>query len=209
MTRGIAQLHLPAGARVSAPRSGLYLGASSGTGVTLRLFRHSGTRLVAVSALAPVQLLALRAASAGVPVRVITTRPGLWQHLLAHGSDAGAVPPGTELVAPAGPSLVIDNHPDETGQLGDAAPWRCRIEVRSPATVADLRMLVHADVMLIGRMLPELAIAATSSFGVPVPNLAQLTTPAPGTVSALHRGAMDSVQLDVTEDEAQLLSSPG
>ena len=182
---------------------------SSDLPVTLRLFRQPGTRIAAVSTLAPVQLLALRAAAAGVQVRVLTSRPRQWQPLLARGADAMAVPLGSELPPPSGPSLVVDDRPEDARRLGETVAWRCRIDVRTPATGGDLRTLTGADLLLVGGLVPDLALAATSGMGVSVPHLAQLTTPAQGTIGVLRRGALDYVTLDPTSEELGLLSQVG
>jgi hypothetical protein len=209
MTRGIATIALAPDTRVTAPRSGLHLGRGTSGPVTLRLFRHSGTRVAAVSALVPVQLLAARAAQGGLQVRVLTARPRHWQPLLAGRADAAAVPPNSELPAPTGPSLVVDDRPEETRRLGDTVAWRCRIDIRTPASGADLRTLIGADLLLVGGLLPDLALAATSGMGVSVPHLSQLTAPAAGTVTVLRRGGIDQVSLDPTAEELQLLDQTG
>lgn len=208
--RGIARIRLPAGTRVAAPRSGLHLGADADARpVTLRLFRSTGTRVGAISTLVPVQLLALRAAGSGVLVRVITHRPGMWQPLLSHGADAGAIRPGAELPAPSGPSLIIDDRPANARRLADALPWRCRIEVRTPTTVADLRTTAQADMLLLGALMPELALAATATFGVSVAQISDVTSPASGSVTVLRRGGVDHVALDPSADETRLLQHCG
>lgn len=206
MTRGVATIHLAPDMRISAPRSGLHLGAGVSGPVTLRLFRPTGTRVAAVSALVPVQLLVARAASGGIQVRVLTARPGAWQPLLARGTDAAALPPGSALPPPTGASLLVDDRPGDARRLGDTVAWRCRIDIRAPVSGGDLRTLLGADVLLVGSLPPDLALAATSGVGVSVPHLSQLTTPAAGTVTVLRRGGVDYVTLDPTADEAQLLA---
>lgn len=208
-SRGIATIDLAPGMRVAAPRSGLLLGTGVSGPVVLRLFRPTGTRVAAVSALLPVQLLVLRAAAGGVQVRVRTARPRQWQPLLARGTDAAAVGVTSDLPAPAGPSLVVDDRPEETRRLGETVPWRCRIDIRSPASSGDLRTLIGADVLLVGELLPDLALAATSGMGVSAPNLAQLTSPVTGTVAVLRRGGLDHVTLDPSAEERQLLVEAG
>jgi hypothetical protein len=208
--RGLAHIRLPPGATVAAPSSGVYLGTTAtARPLTLRLFRSTGTRLTAVSTLATVQLLAMRAAGAGVLVRVITSRPLQWQPLLAHGADAGAVPPGSELPAATGPSLVIHDGPDEVGRTRECGPWTARIDVRSPANLGDPRALTRADALLLGAVAPQLALAATTGFSVTVAHLSQLTSPGAGTVTVVRRGAVDQVALDPTAEEMRLLQQAG
>ena len=209
MTRGLATIPIAPGMRVAAPRSGLQLGLGPNGPVTLRLFRQTGTRVAAVSALPAVQLLAARAAAGGIQVRVVTARPRQWQPLLARGADAAAVPLTSELPPPSGPSLVIDDRPEIPRRLGETVAWRCRIDIRTPASSADLRTLVGADVVLVGALLPDLALAATSGMGVSVPHLSQLTSPPAGTVSVLRRGGIDVVTLDPSGEEAQALAQAG
>lgn len=202
MNRGIATVRLPAGTRVAAPRSGLRLGATPSGPVALRLFRPGGTRVAAISALDAVQLLTARAATGGLQVRVLTTRPAEWQPLLARGADAAAVPPGSELPQPTGASLLVDDTPDQPRRLGETRDWRCRIDIRAPASTADVRTLTGADVLLVGGLPPDLALAAVSGMGVSVPQLSQLSAPAVGTVAVLRRGAIEFVTLDPASGEA-------
>ncbi len=119
------------------------------------------------------------------------------------------MPLNTELPPPSGPSLVVDDRPEIPRRLGETVAWRCRIDIRTPASSADLRTLVGADVVLVGGLLPDLALAATSGMGVSVPHLSQLTSPAPGTVSVLRRGGVDVVTLDPSAEEAQGLGAAG
>jgi hypothetical protein len=208
--RGLAHVRLPPGAKVAAPSSGVYLGTTAtARPLILRLFRATGTRLTAVSTLVPVQLLAIRAAGAGVLVRVITSRPLQWQPLLVHGADARAVPPGSELPAATGASLVIDDRPDEVGRARECGPWSARIDLRSPANLGDPRALAHADALLLGAVAPQLALAATTAFSITVAHLSELTSPGAGTVTLVRRGAVDQVALDPTAEEVRLLQQAG
>jgi hypothetical protein len=175
----------------------------------MRLFRPTGTRVAAVATLAPVQLLALRAAVVGVAVRVLTARPQVWEPLLSAGPDARTLPVGSDVAPVVGPSLVIDDRPDQARRLGETGPWRCRIDVRTPVTSADLRTLTAADVLLVGGLVPDLAIAATAGLGVSVPHLSQLTAPAQGTVTVLRRGGIDYVTLDPSAAERAVLDRIG
>ncbi len=209
--RGIAKVHLPAATTIAAPRSGVNLGVDdAGDPVTLRLFRPSGTRVTAISALAPVQLLVMRAAHAGVVVRVVTPRPRHWQRVLAHGSDAGAVAPSTVLPQISGPQLVVDDRlvddpRDQTRGPGDAFAWRCRIELRSQDSSADPRTRGRAELLLLGELRPELTLALATGFGV----APLVRVPDAGSVTVLRRGGLAYVTLDPTPDEAPLLQSNG
>jgi hypothetical protein len=207
--RGVAHRPLPPGLKSPAPRSGLHLGSTQSGPCTVRLFRPSGTRVAAVATLAPVQLLALRAAALGVAVRVLTARPQAWEPLLAAGPDARTLPAGADVPLAAGPSLVVDDRPEHPRRLGEAGAWRCRIDVRTPVTSADLRTLTAADVLLVGGLVPDLAIAATAGLGVSVPHLSQLTAPAQGTVTVLRRGGIDYVTLDPSAAERTVLDRIG
>jgi hypothetical protein len=203
--RGIATVSLPPGLMAPAPRSGVQLGLTQSGPCTVRLFRPSGTRIAAVATLAPFQLLVSRAAAAGVTVRVLTGRPGEWEPLLASGPDARTLPSGSDLPLTGVPTLVVDDRPEQARRLGEGGAWRCRIDVRTPATTADLRTLTAADVLLVGGLVPDLAVAATAGFGVSVPHLSQLTSPAQGTLTVLRRGGIDYVTLDPSSAERALL----
>jgi hypothetical protein len=201
VSRGLATISVAPGLRIAAPRSGVQLGVGPNGPVALRLFRPTGTRVAAISALVAVQVLAARAVAAGVQVRVITARPREWQAWLAGGPDAAVVTAAGEVPPPSGPSLVVDDQPDQARRLGDPVAWRCRVDIRTPATGADLRTLTAADVLLAGALVPDVALAAASGMGVSVPQLARLTEPAPGTVAVLCRGGIEYVTLDPAPGE--------
>lgn len=196
VTRGLASIRLAPGLRIAAPRSGLRLGSGPDGPVTLRLFRPAGTRLAAIAALDSVQVLVARAAAAGVLVRVLTARPPEWQPFLGGGADAAAVPPGTQPAQTAGPAVVVDDSGGAGHRLGDAGPWRCRIDLRAPRSAAELRAVTAADVLLVGALPADLALAAASGMGVGVPDLSRLTALSAGTVAVLVRGAIEYVSLD-------------
>ena len=132
------------------------------------------------------RLLVLRAAGSGVATRVLTPRPAFWQPVL-RGPNAQTLPAGTALGASTGPALVVDDRPDEVRRLGDTVAWRCRIDVRAAGAPADMRALAQADLLLLGQVQPDLALAATSSLAVSLPSLAQLTGLPRGTVAVLRR----------------------
>ncbi len=135
---------------------------------------------------------------------------GVWQPLLARGADAPPSRSGSALPPPTGPSLVVDDRPGRGAPARRRrSPWRCRIDIRTPASGGDLRTLIGADVLLVGGLLPDLALAATSGMGVSVPHLSQLTAPAAGTVTVLRRGGVDYVTLDPTRRRGAAAAQAG
>lgn len=184
----------------------MHLGIGQGGPVALRLFRAAPTRIAVVGAVPAVQLLAIRAASGGTAVLVLTGREQLWSAAIAHGPASRVGPPGPGALQLAGtPGVIVDDRPEVPRGLGEVGEFQCRFEMRTPATAQDLAALAQADAMLLGRVGAELAAAVPGVFGVAPAHPAHLTSLADGVVAVLRRGALDYVTLDPTGAEAPLL----
>lgn len=206
MSRGVVHLPLSLGVASSAPRSGAHLGIGQAGPVALRLFRPGPTRLAIVGAVEAAQLLAIRAASIGASILVMSRRESIWGPAIAHGADSRVTPPsaGPALFAEAH-TVLVDDRPEEARGTGEAAAWQCRMDIRSPRTALDLGSLGHADAVLLGRLDADLAAAVPAIFGVAPAHPAHLTSLADGVIAVLRRGALDYVTLDPTPAEAGLL----
>jgi hypothetical protein len=208
MSRGLLYLPLAPGLASAAPRSGSHLGIGQAGPVTLRLFRQAPTRLAVVGAVEAAELLAIRAASVGATIVVMTRRDSMWGPAVGHSPDGHVVAPGpgaTQSVT--GQAVIVDDRPEEPRGTGEVGDWQCRLDVRTPRTGSDLASLGNADAVLVGRMDAELAAAVPSIFAVAPAHPAHLTSLAEGVIAVLRRGALDYVTLDPTPSEAALLRS--
>jgi hypothetical protein len=204
--RGALQLPLPETVAAAAPRSGVHIGAGQAGPVALRLFRRTGTRVAVVGSVEAAQLIAIRAATAGAAVLVMTGREAMWSAAIAHGLDSRLTPPASGSGQLAGtPGVIIDDRPEESRGVGEIGPWQCRVDVRIPQTSSELASFGNADAVLLGRVSAELAAAIPSIFGVAPAHPAHLTSLADGTIAVVRRGALDYVTLDPTPAEAALL----
>ena len=209
MKSGIVRLELESTAAVAAPASGVQLGLGRGGPLTLRLFRAGGTRVALAARVFPAQLIVLRAAAAGTPVQVLTTRPQLWQPVLRDGGAPGAhVVSSTEARLPsAGPTLLVDDRPVEARGPADVRPWQCRIDVRTQWTYADISAFGRSDLAIFGAVPPDVVTAVATAFGVAahaVQPLAQLDA---GSFGVLRRGRVEYVSLDPTAAESRVLET--
>jgi hypothetical protein len=199
-------VHLELGptAVVAAPASGVQLGLGRDGPLTLRLFRAAGTRLALAARVFPAQLIALRAAVAGTPVQVLTTRPQLWQPLLRDGGSH--VVSSTEVLRPSGgPTLLVDDRAVELRGPADVRPWQCRIDVRTQWTYADISAFGRADLAIFGAVPPDVVTAVATAFGVPAPVAQPLAQLDSGSFGVLRRGRVEYVSLDPTAAESQVL----
>jgi hypothetical protein len=204
--RGVVRL--PAAERMhsSAPVSGVHLGAGRSGPIALRMFRRAGTRIAVVGAPGAAQLLAVRAASGGTPVLVMTSRERVWSPALAHGPQCRITAPARGAAqSSATPAVIVDDRPEERRGLGEVGPWQCRIDVRTPLEPAELASLSPADAVLLGRTTAELAAALAVAFGVAPAHPAHLTSLVDGRIAVVRRGALDYVTLDPTPAEASVL----
>lgn len=209
MRRGAVRIEFDPGAAVAAPPSGVHLGAGRSGPISVRLFRPSGTRITLASDLSPAQLIAVRTASSGTAVHVVTARPQVWEPLLRHGPEAHIVGPGNPLPPYSGPTLLIDDRPTLTRGAPEVRAWHCRLEVRTQWLPEELPAFAHADVVIFGAVPRDHAGLVASTFGLPATTAGQLATLAPGYFALLRRGRLEYVSLDPTSAEAQVLARAG
>jgi hypothetical protein len=204
--RGIVGVRLPEGTVVAAPRSGVVLGAGETGPLALRLFRLSGTRVIAASAGPAVQLLVVRAAAAGTPVHVVTGRPAAWTPLLTADRSAYVVVTAPEMLVPTGgPSLLVDDRPVSGRSPIELRPWQCRVDVRTDWTAADLSTFGYTDLTVFGTLPPELTASVVSAFALPAALGERLAYLEPGVNALVRRGRLELVALDPSPAERQLL----
>jgi hypothetical protein len=198
-----------AGDTAPAQASGLRIGVQRDRPVSLRIFRPQGTRIAVLAGAVPAQLLAMRAASVGATVRVQSPRPQAWGPLVRHGVDVAVAPPGAGLPPPGAPNapvLVVDDRPAETGGLGDAGPWQCRLDIRALMSPSDLGATAHADVLVLGQVPSNVANALASIMGLSLSSIGQLGSLGPGAVALVSRGSVRYVALDPSQAEGRLLA---
>jgi hypothetical protein len=206
---GSMQIAIRDGDEAPAQPAGVRIGVRRERPISIRLFRPQGTRIAVLASAVPAQLLALRAASVGATVRVQSPRPQAWGAVVRHGVDvsvapqgAGFPPPGT----PHAPVLVVDDRPTESGGLGDAGPWQCRLDLRAVTSPTDLGALAHADVLVFGQVSSAVATTLATMMGLNMALIAQLSSLGPGSVALVSRGAIQYVALDPSPAEQQLLA---
>lgn len=204
--RGLIGLDLDAEATVPAPQSGVVLGPGRGGPVTLRLFRRSGTRVVLAARPAPAQLLVVRAAAAGTPVQVVTSRPQLWQPLLTRDTGHLVAAEEARAVASGGPTMVVDDRPVEARTPAEIRPWQCRIDVRAQWTPSVLGSFAHADLTIFGAIPVEFAPVVARAYGLPVETTQVLGRLDAGSFGLLRRGRLEVVSLNPTAAEGQALA---
>ncbi|HET6877272.1 MAG TPA: hypothetical protein VFH38_07070 [Jatrophihabitans sp.] len=200
---GVVPVELTDDAAVPAPASGLMLGSGRGAPVALRLFRSQGTRLIVAGDPLPAQLLALRAASAGTPVHVITAVSALWEQVVAHGPGHRVQQPGETRPAVVGAALVVHDHP--TRSRADVRPWQCRVDVRSGWSAADLGSFTAADLTVFGRVSSETSLRIAALYGLAPRATEAMTGLLPRGAALVRPGRIEYVELQLSPAEAQLL----
>lgn len=208
----MVHLRLPRGATVAAPLSGLQLGTGRSGSMALRLFRTAGTRVVLAARPAPAQLLAVRAAAAGIPVQVVTSRSQLWEPLLRDPGQQGRSALGPHVVAttemrqaPGGPSLLIDDRPAEPRGPGEPRAWQCRLEVRTQWTPAELGSYAYTDIVIFGAIPAEYTRNVAAVFGIGARAAEPLARLDARSFGIVRRGRVEYVSLDPSPAEGQLL----
>lgn len=215
---------------VPAPPTGVAVGRGSSGTVHLRLFRQSCTRVVVGGngGLRAAQLLAVRAATSGIPVDVVTARPQMWQPLIGHGPGSRIRTPADPVRPTAGPMLLVDDRTVSSldidaaaaqRPLGDVRPWQCRLEIRGPATgqptggpaAETLGSVAGAHLLVLGAVPQGVAARAVAAFGISPEVGEVLPQLEPGTCALLRRGRLDYVALDAGAAERALLdtAAPG
>jgi hypothetical protein len=210
VTRGVPTIDLAPGALVGAPVSGVRVGVGTdGAAVTLRLFRLTGTRVVVAPASLPAQVLALRAAAGGTPVHVLTTRPHLWQPLLAHDPALHVVARDALRRPPGGAALLIDDRPVENRSPVEVGPWQCRLDVRTRWAPGDVGAFVHSDLTVFGAVTPQDSVRIAAAFGLSRSATAGLAQLDARTVGLVRRGRIEYVTIDLTAAEEQVIAQAG
>lgn len=195
------------GTVASAPVSGVQLGTTDSGPVALRLFRISGTRIALASAMLPAQLMAIRAAAAGTPIQVVTSRPQFWQPLVPDGPGLRVVPTVDLLGAFGGPSLLVDDRPGQTRGTHEPQPWLCRLDVRTDWGPGELPSFAYADLAILGGIPADFTGTVASVFGVPPHATERLAHLEPGMCALLRRGRIEYVALNPTPAERQVLDA--
>lgn len=216
MKNGLLTVRPTADAEVPAARTGVLLGAGSDGPVHLRLLRQSGTRIALVADLVPVQLLALRAAAASVPVEVVTGRRPAWQPLPAaapgvrlHGAEPFAPPPGPAVVIYDHPAGGPGHGPSGARSAADVRPWQCRIDVRPQWTAEQASTLAAAHLAIVGRVSAVDAARLAAAFGLPEPALDAVPGLADLTYALLRRGRLQYARVEPSEAERQVVEAVG
>jgi hypothetical protein len=205
MRRGIVGIEFAPDAAVAAPISGVQLGVGQAGAIALRLFRVSGTRLVLASRVLPAQLIAIRTATAGTPVQVVTSRPQLWEPLLQRDAGLHVVSPSEVRQPAGGPTLLIDDRPAEARGPGETRPWQCRLDIRSQWTPAELGSFAHSDVAVFGAIPAEVTGMVAATFGLPARATEPLGRLDAGSFGILRRGRIEYVSLNPTPAEGRVL----
>ena len=206
-------------ASAPARRAGLLLGAGAdGQPVVAQVFRRAGTRIVCAAGQSVAELLAVRAAAAGVPVLVRSDDRSRWraaqqafgQRILIDARPAPELPSRLDQ-----PVLYIDDLPPESGaagggsggSAGDGRAWQCRLLIREVRTAADAQGLASADLLLLGRLPGDLAAAVGAGLGLgPAagPTLAALPA---GQIALIRARTLRLVTVDPTPPERPALDA--
>lgn len=206
MKRGVPVIEVTPRSAVAAPVSGVRFGVSESGPLTLRLFRLSGTRVVITSQLLPAQLVVLRAAAAGTPVQIVTTRPHLWQPMLAHDPGSHLITDREIRQQPGGESLLVDDRPVEVRGVADVGAWQCRIDVRARWTPTEIGSFVHTDLAVFGTVSAEVTPRIAAAFGLPGQATAGLARLDDRSFGILRRGRIEYASVDPTQAEAQVIA---
>lgn len=209
MFGGSMEVAIRDGDEAPAQQAGVRVGTRRDRPLVLRLFRPQGTRVAVLAGAVPAQLLAMRAATVGATIRVLSPRPQAWGPVIRHGANVSVGPPGAGLPPPgtlSTPVLVVDDRPTEVGGLGDAGAWQCRLDIRALMGPSDLGSVAHADIVIVGQVSAAIADALAATMGLSMPAVSQLPALGPGAVALVARGAITYVTLDPTRDEAQVLA---
>jgi hypothetical protein len=219
---GLTRVALSGVAEASAPTrtAGILLGvATPDSGpespVQARVFRRGGTRILCAAGLGAAQLLAVRAAAAGVPVLVRSDQPDRWrapqaafaQRIFVDSRPAPELPSRQDQ-----PVLYIDDASNGSSgadpapaTLGEARPWQCRLLIREIRSVPDLQAMASADLILLGRLPDVVAAAISSAFGLGDGAGAQLSGLRSGGIAVIRSRTLSTLSLAPTPAELQAL----
>lgn len=205
---GAWSVPLTPGQVLPPPRSGIELGATKAGPFTLRLFRSRGTRAAVLTHSHVARLLALRAALAGVSVRVATHHPQSWTGVVRHGGDSRLVPDlGRGLPPSTGPTLLVDDL-GGSAPVGDVPDWHChmRVGVLDQARLDLTRVsgLAHVEVAFFDAVTAPLASEIGRVFGLGADS-ASLTVVPRHAVAVVTRGQVHLVRPELTAGERSTL----
>lgn len=202
------------GLHLNAPATGTYLGTGRSGPFTLRVFRPAPTRIVVLSGGFAAQLVAMRAATSGAAVRVLTTRPSGWAPLLQHSPDARLVPDLGSLRG-RGPVMFVDDRMGAERPMVEVSDWQCLVDLRAIAVDSSVQgapdgllSFASADVVVLGVLSAAITAAAARVFDL---DRADATTLAGGlprqAVALVTRGRVELVRVDASATEAQVMRS--
>jgi hypothetical protein len=153
-----------------------------------------------------------------IEARIAPDLPSSFTHpvLFVDDSPAGS---GALAATSAGPPSISDPvvsgahavQPVQAAQptqsaLGEARSWQCRLLIREIRTAQDLQPLAAADLILLGHLPGDLAIAAGTALGLGAAG-AQLAELAGGRVALVRSRTVSFVTVAPTEAERRALSS--
>ncbi|MDT0202162.1 hypothetical protein [Nocardioides sp. AE5] len=200
---------------IPAPRTGVHLGRTKTGDVTLRLFRPRGTRIVCFADPLGPQLITLRAAQAGTPTRISTSREAAWAGVVRHGPTVQLAPPEALRTGVAGAALLVDDRPDVARQLGEAGNWQCLLEVHDLTSLgkrihaeARLAPFAHCDIALFPTLDRDHAEAAGRIFGLGSGAAALTVVPRHAMAVVMH-GTVQLLRPEPTAAERQMLGWSG
>ncbi|WP_139980705.1 hypothetical protein [Nocardioides litoris] len=205
----------PDGPLLPAALSGAYLGSGRRGPFVMRLLRPTPTRVLVFSGGFAAQLLTLRSALSGVPVRVLSARSSAWAPVLQHGADARLLPGETSLAGHSGPLVVVDDLAEQRRAVREVGAWQCLLDVRTlphaagrDLALAFVQAFASADVAVFGVLNHDLAGAAARVWGLDERTTSELSAGLPAqAVAVVTRGKAAVVRVDATPTEAQVLRS--
>lgn len=205
MRHGIADVRIGEDELAPAPRSGVVLGRGHHGPVLVRLLRPGGTRIAALGALLPAQLLVSRAAAAAFPVEIVTSRAATWEQLAQQpGIRVRGAAAAGDAARLAGQALVVHDRPDAAARgVGEVRAWQCRLEVRDAS--AEPAAVANADLVLVATMPERAAERVAAVFGLRREAVAGLVGMDPAACAVIRRGRIDYVALDLTSAEQHAL----
>jgi hypothetical protein len=216
MNNGLWTVRLRPDDQVAAAQTGILLGTGAQGLVRLRLLRQPGTRIAVASGLGVVQVLALRAAVAGVAVEIVTARVAAWQPLLA-SAPAARVRGFAQVDGQPGPGVVVYDYPADdpanclslARPAAEVRPWQCRIDVRQQWTNEQARALATADLAIAGRVPPQDGAALATAFELPSAALEALPRLTEHVFALLRRRRLEYVTVAATVEEQRAAEAAG
>jgi hypothetical protein len=183
--------------------------------VPIRFFRADPTRIALVGAEWAGEVLAFRALALGARVVVVTHAPAPWhsfgERAVGRGAPMAVVPPHQPVQQPASPTrpvLIIHDLAGAPAVPLPPTPWQTQLTVvrdLNPETAAPVR---EANLVMLQRLRPAEAQAATTVLGVTPQTAALLQVLEPDMVALLGGGADRYVWLSPTTVERSHAGPP-